>query len=99
MSNGANYPMNTPSGEIASALDMFILHYATQGYEWMNRARATYYNQFGKQGEKIRRCLTWMTDNDDDIVFFKEDSVLIASAKINEETNHITGYDITELKQ
>lgn len=90
--------MDTPSGAITSTLDKFILHYAAKGYEWMDRARATHYNQFGKQGEKIRRCLGWMTDCDDDIVFFKDGSILIANAQIDEETNRITGYNINELK-
>ena len=89
--------MNTPSGAIVSTLDKFILHYSAQGYEWMDRARATYYNQFGKLGEKIRRCMGWMTDNDNDIVFFKEGSILIAMAEIDEDTNHIVGYSINEL--
>lgn len=88
--------MNTPSGTLNYALDKFINHYAAQGYDWMNRAKATYYTFSDKTGKYVKQNIETLTNCCDDFIFFKPNSILSASAIINE--NKITGYTIEQLK-
>ena len=90
--------MDTPSGMIKTSLDKMILEYAAKGYEWMDRAKATYYNPASKEAKHVKESIEWLTQSDDDVVFVKDGSVIVAEAILNEDTNHITGYNMNVIK-
>jgi hypothetical protein len=87
--------MNTPSGTNLYPLDKFILHYAQQGYEWINRAKASYFVPYDKNSKFVKKNIEALTSCDDDIIFFKNDSILCADAII--ENNRIVRYEIDKI--
>ena len=86
---------DTPSGSNKTALDKFVLHYTSKGYNWTDRATASYTKPQTELETLIQDNILKITQIDSDIIFYKNNDILVALAQI--ENKKITGFKINKI--